>query len=1129
MNKTIFYAVFIIVSLIIIGFCKMKLDLQTFFNNKYNFKMNLSLKKTKNQILTIGLLLFRCTIILFYSINMLGQNGFYQSNGTPENMIDKSTLRPNVGSFSSDVTAISEDLNRGKVNVNIPLFDFEYFDYKIPVSINNNYPQKLSNNIEGKTFYLNSRVGGDWTLSVDQFKVSRQLNGNEDENPSKGYFSSFSQSKVNNISTITNSDVVNGLKGNWDPSIDVFHFSTPTVSGSFLLNLSNGTFKNLTDASFNVKYTRDTNAITSFTIIDNTGNQYLFGGDLTSIEISQSKTGVTSYGADLGGGKRLKYIVEFKSDGTFATYSSLGNYANLYSYNAPQWAPITIVSPEDIMQTITTSGFNLNSGYLNYRAVYLGNNCYGIPADLQFQDRIVELPGSTDDDSDLRRTKVNTAWYLREIKLINGKKIFFNYQNSWFAYRTYASSKIVLNDTGVNYTYVGLNGIQKTLNAVKVYSCMPQSFSFLQFPVNESISATTNFIKSPELIQIHDEELISNVILRKYKGNYPYTTENNRVIRPYIVSPSFYSNAPQETIDGGNVDPSLIKGITYYKNLQPLEIDFLNKSSIYSSNGIRDPYLDYSVLEGVVINNNKKYVFTNTGSRLNTVKYPTGAIKQFYSKEVVGVVRSFATLGNVNLNSERVTDSIVTVSENNRTVEKYVYSAPTWHSSPYYTYKTFRPDITTCTTLAEYSSTNRIYNDRATKNGLYYQSAKKYVNNDLVILSELDNNTYGEANILFMTNGTAPNSSILKPATFFEQKAANLRKITQYKKDSSNQFIKQKTTDVSYNFTTGSLEFPCVYLANIEAGPWSNTSGAIRRGYSRYYYPTAVESDIVTQIDSVFFDNNKVVKNKSVSYFKRYFHSLGTNVRKLEKTEIYESGNVWKTRSVNVNGTDGFINYDSPLFQSMRKNNISPDLVTIVSKNDNVISLNASKYKLLNINSGIPVLESQKRFEANSMNINNIIGVSFNPSDPNNLTYDLRYKDVMIYDKYDVNGRLIEYYKPNGNRTSIIWGYKGQHPIAKLENSSYGSDTFGTGYSDLKNISVNGTESQLLSALKNLSSSPYFAKRTAYTYKSFGGISTVTDENNFTTFYEYDEFNRLKQTKDKDGKILSENKYHYKN
>jgi YD repeat-containing protein len=51
---------------------------------------------------------------------------------------------------------------------------------------------------------------------------------------------------------------------------------------------------------------------------------------------------------------------------------------------------------------------------------------------------------------------------------------------------------------------------------------------------------------------------------------------------------------------------------------------------------------------------------------------------------------------------------------------------------------------------------------------------------------------------------------------------------------------------------------------------------------------------------------------------------------------------------------------------------------------------------------------------------------------------------------------------------------------------------------------------------------------TTYTYDPLIGVTSITDPKDYTVYYEYDDFNRLKQVKDADGKILSENEYNYK-
>ena len=153
-------------------------------------------------------------------------------------------------------------------------------------------------------------------------------------------------------------------------------------------------------------------------------------------------------------------------------------------------------------------------------------------------------------------------------------------------------------------------------------------------------------------------------------------------------------------------------------------------------------------------------------------------------------------------------------------------------------------------------------------------------------------------------------------------------------------------------------------------------------------------------------------------------------------------------------------------------------------------------------------------------------------------------EDRVQYDYY-FNGNIREVSKADGTHIVYIWGYNQTQPIAKIENATYAQvssrvanlQTLSNADDDrtVDILNSNGTitkvgkEGDLREALRNLRINFKNSLVTTYTYDPLIGVTSVTDPRGNTVYYEYDPFNRLKHVKDKDGNILSENEYNYKN
>ncbi len=141
----------------------------------------------------------------------------------------------------------------------------------------------------------------------------------------------------------------------------------------------------------------------------------------------------------------------------------------------------------------------------------------------------------------------------------------------------------------------------------------------------------------------------------------------------------------------------------------------------------------------------------------------------------------------------------------------------------------------------------------------------------------------------------------------------------------------------------------------------------------------------------------------------------------------------------------------------------------------------------------------------------------------------------ITYDKYDDKGNILQYTLENGTAVSIIWGYNGQYPLAKIEGATYSQ--IQSAVINLQTLSANDDDSctglsgceeaNLRNALNQFRiNNPSYLIST-YTYDPLIGVTSIMASDGTVQYYQYDGLGRLKQVKDQDGNVLKEMEYHY--
>ncbi len=146
-----------------------------------------------------------------------------------------------------------------------------------------------------------------------------------------------------------------------------------------------------------------------------------------------------------------------------------------------------------------------------------------------------------------------------------------------------------------------------------------------------------------------------------------------------------------------------------------------------------------------------------------------------------------------------------------------------------------------------------------------------------------------------------------------------------------------------------------------------------------------------------------------------------------------------------------------------------------------------------------------------------------------NFQKDLRYKLLHTIGMYDSKSNILEQQKANDIPECFIWGYGDQYPVAKIVGTTWAAANAVFTSADLAIINnPAATDVQMRNVLNNLRTSLPNTFVTTYTYKPLIGVTSETDPNGKTKYYEYDSFNRLKLIKDFNGNILKTFDYKYK-
>ncbi|OJV14947.1 MAG: hypothetical protein BGO21_19975 [Dyadobacter sp. 50-39] len=277
---------------------------------------------------------------------------------------------------------------------------------------------------------------------------------------------------------------------------------------------------------------------------------------------------------------------------------------------------------------------------------------------------------------------------------------------------------------------------------------------------------------------------------------------------------------------------------------------------------------------------------------------------------------------------------------------------------------------------------------------------------------------------------------------------------------------------------------------------------SVLNSYEVYTYPVYLEQEVEKSYES----GNTLVKTTQYQY----------NSQKL-RSEVSFTNSMLETIKTKIKYP---ADINTGVYASMvAKKMLNFPIEQVQLKNTSVTASSLNTYKS-NANGSITYYVPDKKFRFDVTTP--LAESSFTYF--NGTTKDSRYNTTaeISYDSYSPTGNVRQALGRDGITTSYLWDASGVYPMAQVKGAAYAT------ISSQDGKAASYSSSTLSSAIYGLAAS---ALVTTYSYKPLLGIESVTDPSGKVTWYNYDSFGRLSDIRENSnaGNLVKSFHYNYAN